>query len=297
MRTETVDPRFVEIDRWPTVLAVEAMLEGQLAAIASLFSQMGAVAAASEAASARLLQGGRLVYVGAGTSGRIAVQDGVELTPTYNWPAERLVFILAGGMEALSAGAEGAEDDKEDGVRQIREADIGSNDVVLGVAASGMTPFTVAAIKEARARGAMTIGISNNTGMPLLQEAEFPLLADTGSELIAGSTRMKAGTAQKALLNIFSTTTMLRSGLVYKGLMVNMRVSNDKLAARARAIVQQLTGVGAIVADKAMSASDGSIKMAVLIASGVETKRATELLSSSGQNLRVALDKHLSGEP
>src|ERR1700753_4054864 len=116
MRTETVDPRFVEIDRWPTVLAVEAMLEGQLAAIASLFSQVAAVTAASDAASVRLMQGGRLVYVGAGTSGRIAVQDGVELTPTYNWPAERLVFVLSGGTEALSSGAEGAEDDKEDGI-------------------------------------------------------------------------------------------------------------------------------------------------------------------------------------
>jgi N-acetylmuramic acid 6-phosphate etherase len=295
MRTETVDPRYIEIDRWPTALAVEAMLEGQLAAIASLFSQLGAVAAASEAASARLLQGGRLVYVGAGTSGRIAVQDGVELSPTYNWPAERLVFVLAGGVEALSASAEGAEDDGEDAVRQIRQADIGRNDVVLGVAASGVTPFTVAAIKEARARGAMTIGISNNAGTPLLHEAEFPLLADTGSELIAGSTRMKAGTAQKALLNVFSTATMLRFGLVYKGLMVNMRVSNDKLAARARAIVQQLTGVDAAAADKAMSVSGGSIKMAVLIASGVEAKRAVELLSSSGENLRVALDKHISG--
>jgi N-acetylmuramic acid 6-phosphate etherase len=272
------------------------MLEGQLAAIASLFSQLGAVTAASEAASTRLLQGGRLVYVGAGTSGRIAVQDGVELFPTYNWPAERLVFVLAGGIEALSASAEGAEDDGEDAVRQIRQANIDRNDVVLGVAASGVTPFTVAAIREARLRGAMTIGISNNTGTPLLQEAEFPLLADTGSELIAGSTRMKAGTAQKALLNIFSTATMLRFGLVYKGLMVNMRVSNDKLAVRARAIVQQLTGVDAAAADKAMSASGGSIKMAVLIASGVEPKRAIELLSSSGENLRVALDKHISGE-
>src|ERR1700712_2968638 len=122
MRTETVDPRFIEIDRWPTVLAVEAMLEGQIAAIASLFSQVSAVAAASDAASARLMQGGRLVYVGAGTSGRIAVQDGVELSPTYNWPADRLVFVLAGGIEALATSAEGAEDDREDGVRQIRDA-------------------------------------------------------------------------------------------------------------------------------------------------------------------------------
>jgi N-acetylmuramic acid 6-phosphate etherase len=292
MRTENVDPRFEDIDRWPTVLAVEAMLEGQLVAIASLFSQQGKIAAAAEAAAVRLSRGGRLVYVGAGTSGRIAVQDGVELTPTYNWPTDRLVFVLAGGVPALAASIEGAEDDQEDGVQRIRAANTGPDDVVIGVAASGATPFTVAAIREARARGALTIGVSNNIETPLLAESEFPLIADTGSELIAGSTRMKAGTAQKALLNVLSTAMMLRCGLVYKGLMVNMRVLNDKLAVRARAIVQLLTGVSAEAADKAMSLSDGSIKMAVLIASGIKTEHAAELLRSSGENLRVALDRY-----
>jgi len=294
MRTENVDPRFVDIDRWPTALAVEAMLEGQLVAITSLFSQQGKIAAAAEAASVRLLQGGRLIYAGAGTSGRIAVQDGVELGPTYNWPADRLVFVLAGGVQALAVSAEGAEDNQEDGIQQIRVAKTGPNDVVIGVAASGWTPFTVAAIREARTRGALTIGVSNNVGTPLLAESDFPLVADTGSELIAGSTRMKAGTAQKALLNVLSTATMLRCGLVYKGLMVNMRVSNDKLAARARAIVQLLTGVSADAADKAMSESDGSIKMAVLIASGAERGRAAELLRANGENLRFAIDRYNS---
>ena len=294
MRTENVDPRFVDIDRWPTALAVEAMLEGQLVAITSLFSQQGKIAAAAEAASVRLLRGGRLIYAGAGTSGRIAVQDGVELSPTYNWPADRLVFVLAGGVQALAVSAEGAEDDQEDGIQQIRIAKTGPNDVVIGVAASGRTPFTVAAIREARARGALTIGVSNNVGTPLLAESDFPLVADTGSELIAGSTRMKAGTAQKALLNVLSTATMLRCGLVYKGLMVNMRVSNDKLAARARATVQLLTGVSVDAADKAMSESDGSIKMAVLIASGAERDRAAELLHASGENLRFAIDRYNS---
>jgi N-acetylmuramic acid 6-phosphate etherase len=292
MRTENVDPRFVEIDRWPTAFAIEAMLEGQLAAIASLFSQQAKLAAAAEAASARLLQGGRLVYVGSGTSGRIAVQDGVELFPTYNWPTDRTVFVLAGGIKALAASAEGAEDDREDAIRQIQEANVGPNDVVIGVAASGATPFTVAAVGEARRRGALTIGVSNNPGKPLLAESEFPLVADTGSELIAGSTRMKAGTAQKALLNVLSTAMMLRCGQVYKGLMVNMRVSNDKLAARARVIVRQLTGVDAEAADSAMSAAQGSIKMAVLIASGVEKSRAAELLRANGENLRRALEEH-----
>jgi N-acetylmuramic acid 6-phosphate etherase len=294
MRTETVDPRYIEIDRWPTILAAEAMLEGQLAAVACLYSQISRVAAASEAAAARLLGGGRLVYAGAGTSGRIAVQDGVELSPTYNWPEARLVFVLAGGITALSASTEGAEDNREDAVDQIRKAGIGPNDVVIGVAASGATPFTVAAIVEARTRGALTIGVSNNAVAPLLTESEHPLLADTGSELIAGSTRMKAGTAQKALLNILSTTMMLRCGLVYKGLMVNMRVSNDKLAARARAIVREITGVDARTADEAMSVSGGKIKVAVLVASGVDVQRAGELLRASGDNLRVAFEQHAS---
>jgi N-acetylmuramic acid 6-phosphate etherase len=295
MRTETADPRFIEIDRWPTMLAAEAMLEGQLAAVASLSSQMGNVAAASEAAAARLLRGGRLVYTGAGTSGRIAVQDGVELSPTYDWPEARLVFVLAGGIAALSASAEGAEDNREDAIDQICKAKIGPDDVVIGVAASGATPFTVAAIAEARARGALTIGISNNAAAPLLTESDHPLLADTGSELIAGSTRMKAGTAQKVLLNILSTATMLRCGLVYKGLMVNMRVSNEKLAIRARAIVRELTGVEPVVADRAMTASGGVIKIAVLIASGIEAGRARELLRSNKDNLRAALEQHASG--
>jgi N-acetylmuramic acid 6-phosphate etherase len=291
MRTEHVDPRFVDIDRWPTALAVEAMLEGQLAAVACLFGQQAKLAAAAEAGAARLMAGGRLVYVGAGTSGRIAVQDGVELFPTYNWPRERVVFLLAGGIAALASSAEGAEDDRDDAVKQIRDSQIGPQDVVIGVAASGVTPFTVAALGEARQLGALTIGIANNAGTPLLAEAQHPLMADTGSELVAGSTRMKAGTAQKALLNILSTAMMLRCGLVYNGLMVNMRVSNDKLAARARAIVQRLSGVSAEAAERAMALSGGSIKIAVLVASGVDEKQAAELLSASGDNLRQALER------
>ena len=219
MTTETVDPRYADLDRWPTALAVEAMLEGQMAAIAALKDQSGAIAAAADAAAARLREGGRLVYVGAGTSGRVAVQDGVELTPTYSWPDERLVFLLAGGMDALAHSAEGAEDDDAAARAEIAAADIGQNDVVIGVAASGRTPYAVAAIDAARAAGALTIGLANNPGTPLLAGAEHPILADTGSEIVAGSTRMKAGTAQKVALNLLSTAIMLRLGRVYRGLM------------------------------------------------------------------------------
>ncbi|WP_158915238.1 N-acetylmuramic acid 6-phosphate etherase [Caulobacter sp. S45] len=292
MSTETVDTRFVEIDRWPTLLAVEAMLEGQLAAVASLHSQLRNLALASEAAAERLMLGGRLIYAGAGTSGRIAVQDGVELSPTYGWPEERLIYVLAGGITALSQSAEGAEDDEEDAVAQLEQVCVGTNDVMIGVAASGRTPFTVSALRYGRSRGALTIGISNNPGTPVLEHAEHPLLADTGSELIAGSTRMKAGTAQKAMMNLFSTATMLRCGLVYRGLMVNMRVSNEKLSNRARDIVKQLTGVDEEAAREAMAKAGDEIKKAVLLATGIDSAQADKLLVDNHQNLRAALDAH-----
>ena len=289
MSTETVDPRFVDIDLWPTESAIEAMLEGQLAAVASLKSQTAAIARASDAAAARLRRGGRLVYAGAGTSGRIAVQDGVELSPTYNWPADRLVFLMAGGQGALTESAEGAEDDAGAGRAAVTEADTSERDVVIGVAASGTTPYTLAVVEAARARGALTVGIANNARAPLLSAAEHGLLADTGSEVVAGSTRMKAGTAQKAVLNIFSTATMLRCGLIYRGLMVNMRVSNDKLLHRGQAMVRDIAGVDPAAAERALEDAGLEIKRAVLIALGASGAVAGDLLDAHHDDLRAAM--------
>lgn len=289
MSTETVDPRFVDIDLWPTETAVEAMLEGQLAAIAALKSQVGALARASDAAAERLNRGGRLVYVGAGTSGRIAVQDGVELTPTYDWPSDRLVYLMAGGMGALTESVEGAEDDADAARAEIAAAGVGPLDVVIGVAASGRTPYTVAAIEAGRAAGALTIGIANNHGAPLLVAAEHALLIETGSELVAGSTRMKAGTAQKAVLNLFSTATMLRCGRVYRGLMVDMRISNAKLQKRGAAMVRDIAGVDDAGAQAALDMAGRDIKAAVLIARGANAEQARERLAKANGNLRSAL--------
>jgi N-acetylmuramic acid 6-phosphate etherase len=288
--TETVNPRFVDIDSWPTGEAVEAMLEGQLSAIAAIKDQVPMIARASEAAAAQLLKGGRLIYVGAGTSGRIAVQDGVELGPTYGWPSARMGFVLAGGLGALSESAEGAEDDGDDARAQLQALNITAVDVVIGVAASGKTPFTVSAIEAAREAGALTIGVSNNRRSPLLDAAQFGLCAATGSELIAGSTRMKAGTAQKAILNLVSTATMLRCGRVYQGLMVNMIVSNEKLLHRAQGMVSTLTGCKDAIADTALDTAGGDIKKAVLIAMGLTLVQATDLLDKHGENLRWAID-------
>jgi N-acetylmuramic acid 6-phosphate etherase len=289
MPTETVDPRFTDVDRWPTVSVVETMLEGQLAAIAALKDQTAAIAAAAEAAAARMHKGGRLVYAGAGTSGRLAVQDGVELTPTYNWPSERLVFLVAGGTGALMRSVEGAEDNVEVARDEVASAEVGPNDVLIAVAASGRTPYAVAALETARERGALTIAIANNPGTPLLAAADHPIVADTGAEIVAGSTRMKAGTAQKAALNMLSTAIMLRCGLVHRGLMVNMRISNEKLARRARRMVATLAGIDEARAADALELAGNDLRRAVLIARGLSPQEAAERLASAGGDLGDAL--------
>jgi N-acetylmuramic acid 6-phosphate etherase len=287
--TESVNPRFVSLDSWPTQDAVEAMLEGQLSAVAALKNQVPALAQASEAAADRLRLGGRLVYVGAGTSGRIAVQDGVELGPTFGWPQDRLVFLLAGGMAALAVSAEGAEDDRQAAAEQIETNGVGARDVVIGVAASGRTAYTLSAVESGRRAGALTIGVSNNPGTPLLEAAEHPILADTGSELVAGSTRMKAGTAQKAALNMISTAIMLRLGRVHQGLMVDMVISNNKLRDRAHGMVSSLTGCTREEAADAVKASGNDIKKAVLVAKGMNPDAAGHLLEQNQNILGRAL--------
>jgi N-acetylmuramic acid 6-phosphate etherase len=287
MATEAVDPRYADIDRWPTANAVEAMLEGQLAAVAALKAATNSIAAAADAAAERLRRGGRIAYAGAGTSGRIGVQDGVELTPTFGWPEARLLFLLAGGEAALMRTQEGAEDDAEAALKAVAAHRIGPDDVLIGVAASGRTPFVLAAIEAARGTGALTIGVSNNPATPLLTAAEHAVLADTGSEAIAGSTRMKAGTAQKAALNLLSTAIMLRLGLVHRGLMVNMQVSNAKLRGRAIDMVRDLAGTDA--AEAALEAAEWDIRRAVLVAKGVEPEAAATLLAHHGDSLSATL--------
>src|SRR5215831_7318654 len=205
MATEEVDPRFADLDAWSLASAMEAMWEGQLAAVAAIGRALPAITAATNAAREALGDHGRLIYVGAGTSGRVAVQDGAELTPTFAWPQERLLFIIAGGESAFVASVEGAEDDVIDAVKQIDAARLSQNDVVIAVSASGTTPFTEAALREAGAHRAVTIGVANNPGTALLASAKYPVLVETGRELIAGSTRMKAGTAQKVVLNLISS--------------------------------------------------------------------------------------------
>lgn len=289
MATEHSSTRYQDLDTWPSLDILSAFYEGQLAAVAAVRSSLPAIAAAAEEAAQRLRRGGRLVYVGAGTSGRIGVQDGTELPPTFNWPDDKLIYLIAGGEGAIMKAVENAEDSVEDGVAGIRNNAIGPHDVVIGVAASGRTPFTIAALQEARSRGAQTIGISNNADAPLLDVSSHPIVADTGEEVIAGSTRMKAGTAQKIILNLLSSLIMVRLGRVYRGLMVDMRATNAKLRRRSEVMVAQITGCDDAEAAEALRRAEGDLKTAVLIALGADAPDARAALDRSNGNLRQAL--------
>jgi N-acetylmuramic acid 6-phosphate etherase len=289
--TERVSARYTDLDSWPVADMVAAMFEGQLAAVAAVGAARQAIAAAVEAAVPGLQRGGRIVYVGAGTSGRIGVQDGAELTPTFDWPAERLVFLVAGGMVALTQSVEGAEDKALYGVRAVDEAGLTANDVVIGIAASGTTPYTVAALGAANAAGAVTIAVANSPGSPLLQNSSYPILVETGAEIIAGSTRMKAGTAQKVVLNLLSTALMIRLGKVHRGLMVHMRVRNEKLRRRGEAIVEKIVGCSKDDAARHLVDAGGDVKTGILLGFGLTANETANALTRHQGNLRAALNE------
>src|SRR3954447_15401984 len=291
MKTEHISPRFVDLDSWSTPDMTTAMYEGQLIACAAVKPALPAINAAVDDATAALKRGGRLVYVGAGTSGRIAVQDGAELRPTYDWPAERLVFVMAGGMQAVLQSVEGAEDDEAKGAEAIAQAEVGPNDVVIAVAASGTTPFTIGALRCAGTKGAVCIAVANNRGAPLFALARHKILIETGTEVLAGSTRMQAGTAQKIVLNLFSTAVMVKLGRVYRGLMVSMRATNAKLLRRAQIMVSQIVGCDENAAAQFVQRADGDVKIAVLLALGWEHSDAVEALLRHEGSLRGVVDE------
>lgn len=289
MATEDISPRYVDLDMWENIEALRALHEGQLAAVAAVGPVLPAIADALDATVSRLRRGGRLIYAGAGTSARIAVQDGAELAPTFNWPRERVAFVIAGGEAALMQAIENAEDSAEDGAARIAAIGAGADDVVIGLAASGNTPFSVAALEAARARSALTIGVANTAGSRLLQVCDHPVLVETGPEPIAGSTRLKAATAQKIVLNLLSTMAMVRLGRVYRGLMVHMQPTNAKLRRRAQLMVITAAGCAPEEAQRAVAAAHGDVKLAVLLARGLGREEAAALLEKHDGNLRLAL--------
>ena len=290
MRTEEVANRYRGLDTWPDAEILEAFLERQFSALAAVKPALPQIEKAAAGAAERLRYGsGRLVYVGAGTSGRLAVLDAVELPPTFGWPQERLLYRLAGGEKALVRSAEAAEDEAADARRLVTEAGVGPSDVLIGVAASGSTPFTVTAVEAARERDALTIGLANNPQTPLLEAAEIGVLLETGPEVIAGSTRMAAGTAQKVALNLFSSLTMLRLGRVYSNLMVGVQTTNTKLIRRAAQIVAEISGKDLDEAARALERADGDSRVAVLLLRGYGLEEAREILKATGGNLREVI--------
>jgi N-acetylmuramic acid 6-phosphate etherase len=289
MSTEAYDPRSQGLDTWAPGDVLAYLHDGQIAAVAAVRAALPAMEAAANAALARLKRGGRLCYVGAGTSGRLAVQDGVELVPTFNWPFERLALIMAGGDGALLRSIEGVEDDETAGETAARAQNFTADDVLISIAASGTTRFPRRVQAVARSVGALTIAMANNRDAPLLREAEHAVLLDTGPEAIAGSTRMKAGTAQKVALNLFSTLLMIRLGRVHDGLMVDVQALNAKLVVRTVRMLQQLTGCDEATARDALTKAGGHVKTAVLVVRGLSADQARAALSRAEGSLRAAL--------
>jgi N-acetylmuramic acid 6-phosphate etherase len=289
MDTERPSPRYSGIDVWEPLDALDAMIEGQFAAVAAVRAARRAILAAALAMEERLRNGGRIVYAGAGTSGRLAVQDGAELMPTFGWPSERLLLLLAGGEKAMVRAVEGAEDEAAKAAALVRGHGVGPADVLVAVTASGATPFTLSCLREAKRLGALTIGVANNPGAPLLDEAGCPICLETGAEPIAGSTRMNAGTAQRITLSLLSSLVMIRLGKVYAGLMVDVQAVNAKLVGRREKMLMHLTGKSLAEVRDAIEKTHGNIKLAVFVLEGFSLEDAKDLLARAGGRLREAL--------
>ncbi|MGW2961597.1 N-acetylmuramic acid 6-phosphate etherase [Streptomyces sp. NPDC001220] len=290
LTTEAFRPELAEIDTLPT-LDIARLMNGEDAGVAAAVAlRLPQIAAAIDAISARMAEGGRLVYAGAGTAGRLGVLDASECPPTFNTAPGQVVGVIAGGPEAMVTSVEGAEDSAELARKDLDALGVDALDSVVGVSASGRTPYAVGAVEHARARGALTVGLSCNAGSALAAAAEHGVEVVVGPELLTGSTRLKAGTAQKLVLNMLSTITMIRLGKTYGNLMVDVRASNEKLRARSRRIVALATGAGDEEIEQALTATDGEVKNAILVVlAGVDGPTATRLLEESGGRLRAAL--------
>jgi N-acetylmuramic acid 6-phosphate etherase len=248
------------------------------------------IAQAIDAIADALSKGGRLIYVGTGTSGRLGALDATECPPTFNTDPETVQFVIAGGVKALGAAVESNEDSRAAGRADIAELKPGKRDIVVGIAASGCTPYTVAAVEYARARGAATVGVTCNRSSPLERAVQIPIIVEVGPEVVAGSTRMKAGTAQKMVLNMLTTGAMARLGYVYGNLMVNVHLKNSKLRERGIRIVQQATGLDRNQSLKALRKAGGSVPVAiVMVKRNVGQTHAERLLQAAKGHIRVAL--------
>src|SRR5678816_721336 len=290
LTTEQTNPLARELDT-KSALEIARIINAEDAKVAPAVQRvLPQIATAIDWVAHALRNGGRLIYVGAGTSGRIAALDAAECPPTFDVDPRTVQFIMAGGPAALAAALEANEDSRELGKREMAKRKPGRNDVVVGIAASGRTPFTIAAIEYARSKGAKTISVTCNRNTPLQKAAQLGIVTEVGPEVISGSTRMKAGTAQKMVLNMLSSGAMTRLGYVYGNLMVHVTPRNSKLAARSVSILQQAAGVGAEVAAKALQVAGNSVPVAlVMLQAEVDRREAERALKAAGGHVRRAI--------
>lgn len=294
--TEAVNSKARGLDLQPPLVTLLMLADAQVDAAAVVRDAVPAIAAAAELAADRLASGGRLVYAAAGSSGLMALADGLELPGTFGIARDRIVILIAGGQNALSNLAGAPEDSAEDAVAELSAHELSSRDCLIAVSASGSTPYAVAALEEGRRRGAATIAIANNEGSPLLAGADVAIALPTPPELIAGSTRMGAGTAQKIALNMLSTMIGIHLGHVHDGYMVNLFADNLKLRDRATRIVAAISGSTREAATVLLDRSGGSVKAAILLAAGAkDATAANDILSTTGQRIRPALERLKEG--
>ncbi|MEU0299057.1 N-acetylmuramic acid 6-phosphate etherase [Streptomyces sp. NPDC006175] len=290
LTTEAFRPELAEIDQLPTQDIARIMNGEDTTVPAAVAEKLPQIAAAIDATAERMARGGRLIYAGAGTAGRLGVLDASECPPTFNTDPSEVIGLIAGGPSAMVTAVEGAEDSKELAAADLDGLGLTADDTVVGISASGRTPYAIGAVEHARTRGALTIGLSCNADSALAAAAEHGLEIVVGPELLTGSTRLKAGTAQKLVLNMLSTITMIRLGKTYGNLMVDVRASNEKLRARSRRIVSLATGASDQEIEAALAATDGEVKNAILtILGGVDGPTAATLLADSDGHLRAAL--------
>jgi len=285
--TERRNPRSVDIDLFPTERVLR-IINGEDAQVAgAVASAIPDIARLVDLAVESIRNGGHVIYVGAGTSGRIAMTDAAEIEPTFGAPPEWVQAIMAGGAKAFAKAVEGSEDDREKAAADLKSKKLSKDDLVIGIAATGTTPYTLAALEFAQSKGAKTGAIVCGENTPMAKLAQITVYVNVGPEIITGSTRMKAGTAQKLVLNMFSTGVMIRLGMTYSNWMINVSMTNHKLRERGKHILQEILGVKPNDAAKLVEASGGNLKVAVIMgATGCDRKQAEEKLAATNGNLR-----------
>jgi N-acetylmuramic acid 6-phosphate etherase len=290
LRTEQVDSKFQLLDVMSVSELLQAMNESDVEVPKAIAIALPEIEGAIEAIIDRMLQGGRLIYIGAGTSGRLGVLDAAECGPTFSVTDDQVLAFIAGGDRALKHAVEGAEDDFEAGQNELKSVALNSLDAVVGIAASGRTPYVLGALTFAKKVGALTVGLTCNPNSQISKEVEHAIEIDSGPELLAGSTRLKSGTAQKLVLNMISTITMVRLGKTFGNLMVDLQITNEKLQDRALRIIEKATGASRSDAERALASGGHEVKVAILmLLLGIDADLARGRLRASFNRVREAL--------